>query len=76
MKFKTLKTYQSVRFNKKDETHFDMSISRYAGLSMEWDSTLNAVKISMPGTESVYVFPANCAYAVEAEPTLKAVKSK
>ena len=67
MKFKTLKTYQSVRFNQKDETHFDGRIPRFAGLVIEWDSSINAAKISVPGAEAVYVFSANIAYAVQAD---------
>lgn len=67
MKLKTLKTYQSVRFNQKDETHFDGRIPRYTGIQLDYDAAAGYVTISMPGTESIIVFSTNIAYAVVAE---------
>lgn len=64
MKLKTLKTYQSVRFNTKDETHFDLRIPRFAGVEMEFDSKGGYVQITLPGKDSIIVFSTNIAYAV------------
>lgn len=67
MKLKTLKTYQSVRFNKKDETHFDKQIPRYAGIDMEFHPAGGYVLISMPNVEPILVFSTNIAYAAVAD---------
>lgn len=67
MKLKTLKTYQSVRFNQKDETHFDGRIPRYAGIQLEFNEQAGYVTVSMPGVEPIIVFSTNIAYAVVAD---------
>ncbi len=67
MKLKTLKTYQSVRFNTKDETHFDGRIPRFEGIDMEFSPQGGYVQISIPGKDSIIVFSTNIAYAVVAD---------
>jgi hypothetical protein len=64
MKLKTLKTYQSVRFNTKDETHFDSRIPRFEGIEMEYDVSNAVVYVKLAGKDSVIIFPTNIAYAV------------
>jgi hypothetical protein len=66
MKLKTVKTYQSVRFNQKDETSFDIRVQRYDGIEMEFDAKSGLVKLQM-GSEVVYVFGTNIAYMVPLE---------
>jgi hypothetical protein len=70
MKLQTVATYQAVRFNKHDEKHFDPRIPRFANIEMTYDAQRQLVQISMPGTESIYIFPANIAYMV-AKPELQ-----
>lgn len=67
MKIKVLHSYQTVRFNKKDETHFTADKPSMSGLSMTWLPEYMAVRLDMPGTESVLVFCTNVAYAVIAD---------
>jgi len=67
MKLKTLKTYQSVRFNLKDETHFDVRIPRFENIQMEYDVKLQVIRIEIPGKDSVLVFQTNVAYAALAD---------
>lgn len=64
MKLKTIKTYQSVRFNQKDETHFDLRIPRFEGVTMDYSVEGGYVTISQPGKDSIVVFSTNIAYAV------------
>lgn len=63
MKLAVVHTYQSVRFNKRDETHFTAEKPNMTGLQMEYDEKLLVVKITIPGQDSVLVFPTNIAYA-------------
>jgi hypothetical protein len=63
MKIQTLHTYQSVRFNKRDETHFTAEKPNMAGLVIEWDPKALAMRLSLPGAKSVLVFATNIAYA-------------
>lgn len=77
MKLKTIKTYQSVRFNQKDETHFDARIPRFEGIQLDFSPEAGYVTISQPGKESIIVFSTNIAYAVIADepvPVKKASK--
>lgn len=67
MKLKTVHTYQSVRFNKRDETHFDAAKATMAGLEMEFDTKLMAIRIRLPDADDVLVFSSNVAYAVIAD---------
>lgn len=67
MKLKTIKTYQSVRFNQKDETHFDGRIPRFSGIQLDYKEDAGYVIVSMPGVESIIVFSTNIAYAVVSE---------
>lgn len=67
MKLKTIKTYQSVRFNQKDETHFDGRIPRFEGIQLDFNPEAGYVTISQPGRESIIVFSTNIAYAVVAD---------
>lgn len=67
MKLKTLKTYQSVRFNQKDETHFDGRIQRFDGIEMVFNPQGGYVQVSIPGKDSIIVFSTNIAYAVVAD---------
>lgn len=76
MKLKTLKTYQSVRFNQKDETHFDGRIPRFEGIQMEFSPIGGYVQISQPGKESIVVFSTNIAYAVVADEQPAPAKEK
>lgn len=78
MKLKTLKTYQSVRFNMKDETHFDPRIPRFEGIEMQFNQDGGYVQVSIPGKDSIIIFSTNIAYAVVAdEPVVvKKVSSK
>lgn len=64
MKLRTVKTYQSVDFNKKNETHFDIRLPRYKDISLELDKDAKYVTIKMPGAETVLVFATNIAYVV------------
>lgn len=68
MKLKTVHTYQTVRFNKRDETHFTAEKPTMPGLELEYDPKIHAVKISMPGAIPVLVFSTNVAYAEVSEP--------
>lgn len=74
MKLKTMKTYQSVRFNQKDETHFDGRIPRYAGIQLDYNEDAGYVIVSMPGVESIMIFSTNIAYAVVADEPVAAKK--
>lgn len=74
MKLKTVHTYQSVRFNQKDETHFDGRIPRFAGIELDYDEKLFLIKVSMPGSEPVLIFPANCAYMIPVESPVEFAK--
>jgi hypothetical protein len=74
MKLKTIKTYQSVRFNQKDETHFDSRIPRFEGLILTFNEEAGYVLVSQPGKESVIVFSTNIAYAVIADEPVQSVK--
>ena len=74
MKLKTLKTYQSVRFNQKDETHFDLRIPRFEGVEMEFVPTGGYIKVSQPGKDSIVIFSTNVAYAVVLEEPVMAKK--
>lgn len=67
MRLKTLKTYQSVRFNTKDETSFDLRVPRFEGLIMEYMPADGYVQITLPGKDSIIVFSTNIAYAVVAD---------
>lgn len=67
MKLKVVHTYQTVRFNKHDETHFTAAKPNMAEISMEYLPELLAVRIDKPGAESVLVFATNIAYAVPAD---------
>lgn len=69
MQLKTVHTYQTVRFNKRDETHFDAGKDSMRDIKLTYDKKNAVVHIEMPGCESVLVFPTNIAYAVLAEPT-------
>lgn len=64
MKLKTVHTYQSVKFNKQQETHFDAGKPSMAKIEMTYNSSEHCVLISMPGCESVMIFSTNIAYAV------------
>lgn len=75
MKLKTIKTYQSVRFNQKDETHFDPRIPRFEGIDMQFSPTGGYVTVSQPGKESIIVFSTNIAYAVVADEPVAAKKA-
>lgn len=66
MQLKTVHTYQSVRFNKRDETHFDAAKPIMAGMVMELHPA-GYVVITL-GQEQVLVFATNVAYAVPATP--------
>lgn len=63
MKLAVVHTYQSVRFNKRDETHFTSEKPNMVGLQMEYDEKLLVVKITLPGQDSILVFPTNISYA-------------
>lgn len=77
MKIKTLRTYQSVRFNQKDETHFDNRIPRFANIDIDYDAKMGAVRIAMEGTDTVYVFSTNIAYVTpEEHAEVKLTKAK
>lgn len=67
MKLKTLKTYQAVRFNTKDETHFDHRIPRFEGIDMDFKPEYGYVQVTLPGKDSILIFTANIAYAVLTE---------
>ena len=67
MKLKTVHTYQSVRFNKRDETHFTAEKPTMDGLEIEYDPKLMVIKLEIPGVDSVIIFSTNVAYAVVAE---------
>lgn len=67
MQLKTVHTYQTVRFNKRDETHFDAGKENMRGIRMSFDKKNGVVHIEMDGCERVMVFPTNIAYAVLAE---------
>lgn len=67
MRLKTLKTYQSVRFNTKDETHFDLRVPRFENIEMEYVPADGYVQITLPGKDSIIVFSTNIAYAVLAD---------
>lgn len=75
MKLKTIKTYQSVRFNQKDETHFDARIPRFEGIQLDFSPESGYVTISQPGKESIIVFSTNIAYAVVADEPVIAKKA-
>jgi hypothetical protein len=64
MKLTTMHTYQSVRFNKKDETHFDCRKPNMEGLQMEYVVDGGYARIFIPGVDEVIVFPTNISYAV------------
>lgn len=67
MQLKTVHTYQTVRFNKRDETHFDAGKDNMRGIIMTFDKKHGVVHIEMPGADKVLVFPTNISYAVLAE---------
>ena len=67
MKLSVVHTYQSVRFNKRDETHFTAAKPTMEGMEMEYDEKLLIVRIRIPGVDDVIVFPTNIAYAVVVE---------
>jgi hypothetical protein len=75
MKLKTVSTYQTVRFNKHDERHFDSAIPRFAGIEMEFDEKNGFVKLELPDKDIIYVFPTNIAYIVPL-PTESVKKTK
>lgn len=71
MKLKTVSTYQTVRFNKADERHFDAAIPRFKGIELTYEKEFVRIKM---GDEQVLVFPTNIAYVVplpEAEKSSK-----
>lgn len=76
MKLQTVNVYSSVRFGIKDETHFDLGQQRFANLSMEFVPDMQAVKLSMPGVDTIYVFVTNCAYVRPLPEQAKAQKAK
>lgn len=65
MKLKVLKTYQSVRFGKNDETYFNPDKPGMSKIQIAYDASLGCVTIS-DGSETVLVFSTNIAYAVPA----------
>lgn len=76
MKLKSLQTVNSVRFNKRDETHFSTEKPTMAGLQMSFDDKIGIVTVTIPGQDSVLIFPANIAYAAileEVKPVKKAL---
>lgn len=76
MKLKTLKTYQSVRFNMKDETHFDARIPRFEGIEMEYDPSNAVCYVRIAGKDSIIIFPTNIAYAVVDDAVVSIKESK
>lgn len=76
MKLKTVSTYQSVRFGLKDEKHFDVRNPRFVQIEMEHDARLGAVRIAMPGCDTIYVFNTNLAYIVPEDVVETPVKAK
>lgn len=75
MKLKTLKTYQSVRFNTKDETHFDVRVPRFDGIEMVFNPQGGYVQVTLPGKDSIIIFSTNIAYAVVADEPAKLAKA-
>ena len=67
MKLKTVHTYQSVKFNKQQETHFDAGKPSMAKIEMIYSSSEHCVLISMPGCETIMIFSTNIAYATPFE---------
>lgn len=67
MKLKNLQTYQSVTFNKKNETHFNVDKPAHKGISMQLMPDAGYVRIEMEGADTVLVFATNIAYATPAD---------
>jgi len=62
MDLKELKTYRPVQFNKQLESFFHPANPKFKGLTMQFDATMQVVRIDLPGKDSVMIVPANIEY--------------
>lgn len=86
MKIKAVATYQSVKFNGKQELYFTKAKPGMSEIELEYDPKGNYVRISSP-QDDILVFATNIAFAVvdsevtkakdiTAEPKLRDIKPR